>query len=215
MDRVKYPRTPHLPGSPGASADDLNLADLTALGAGDVVLTEKMDGENTTIGPGFVHARSLDSAAHPSRTWIRALAGQLWHELPDGMRICGENLYARHSIGYQQLRSYFLVFNIWQHDICLDWDATLEWADLLGLSCVPELYRGAFPGPDALLRRWQATRDAASSEGFVVRTTRAFSRDQFPTHIAKWVRVDHVSTDQHWMTAPVTPNRTAARPDGE
>jgi hypothetical protein len=209
MDRVKYPRTRHLPNSPGASADDVHLSDLSELLAGEVVLTEKMDGENTTIGPGYVHARSVDSAGHPSRTWVRALAGQLAAEIPAGMRVCGENLYARHSIGYQQLSSYFLVFNIWQDDTCLDWDTTQDWADLLGLRCVPVLYRGDFPGPEGLTALWRATRDSERSEGFVVRTVRGFGRDQFGTHLAKWVRPSHVQTDQHWMSQAVRPNGLA------
>lgn len=200
--RVKYPRTRHLPNSPGASADDEHLSDLSALRAGPVVVTEKMDGENTTIGPGYVHARSVDSRPHPSRTWVRALAGRLWPDLPAGMRVCGENLYARHSLGYDDLPSYFLVFNIWQDERCLDWDSTREWATLLELSCVPELYRGPFPELDALVRIRRE-----NSEGFVVRTARGFECSQFGTHVAKWVRAGHVQTDQHWMNQTVTPNR--------
>ena len=209
MGRVKYPRTRHLPTSPGASQDDVHLTDLRALAAGEVVLTEKMDGENTTIGPGYVHARSVDSRAHESRTWVRSLAGRLRHEIPSGMRVCGENLYARHSIGYDRLPAYFLVFNIWQDDLCLDWDSTQEWADLLGLHCVPLLYRGPFPGLERLWRSWAAARDSEHSEGFVVRTAGAFRRDEFGTHLAKWVRPSHVRTDGHWMSAQVIPNQIA------
>jgi hypothetical protein len=206
MARVKYPRTRHLPNSPGATSDDVYLTDLGRLCAGEVVLTEKMDGENTTIGTGYVHARSVDSAPHDSRTWVRALAGRLQSEIPEGMRVCGENLYARHSIGYDRLSAYFLVFNIWQDDLCLDWDSTQEWADLLGLHCVPVLYRGVFPGLAELLRLWTAARDSERSEGFVVRAAGQFTRDEFDTHLAKWVRPSHVRTDQHWMTGPVIPN---------
>ena len=212
-ERVKYPRTKHLPNSPGAGEDDEHLADLGALRAGEIVLTEKMDGENTTIGRGYAHARSVDSQAHPSRTWVRALAGRLWPDLPDGMRVCGENLYARHSIGYNDLPSYFLVFSIWQGEVCLDWDITQEWTELLGLTTVPVLYRGSFP--DDPVRIWGSAPD---SEGFVVRTARSFNRPEFGTHVAKWVRAGHVTTGQHWMTAPVMPNRLksqAGRPRGE
>ncbi len=137
---------------------------------------------------------------------MAALAGRLQSEIPDGMRVCGENLYAKHSIGYDRLPAYFLVFNIWLDDLCLDWDSTLAWADLLGLHCVPVLYRGAFPGLEGLRRSWAASRDPLRSEGFVVRTAGSFRRDEFATHLAKWVRPRHIQTDQHWMTAPVIPN---------
>ncbi|WP_285627106.1 RNA ligase family protein [Kineosporia sp. NBRC 101677] len=176
-------------------------------------MTEKMDGENITIGKGYVHARSVDSPSHPSRTWVRALAGRLWPELPAGMRVCGENLYARHSIVYDELPSFFLVFNIWQDDVCLDWDSTLEWVQLLGLTCVPVLYRGRFPDGDErdLLRLWQKQHDTRRSEGFVVRTAGSFERAQFGSHVAKWVRAGHVQTGQHWMSAAVTPNSLARK----
>ena len=208
-DRVKYPRTPHLPSSPGRSEDDVALAATDVFAGRDVVVTEKLDGENTTIGPGYVHARSLDSAPHPSRTWVRALAASVWPDLPDGMRVCGENLYARHSIGYEALPSWFQVFGVWDGDTCLSWDDTVEWCRLLGLVPVPVLHRGLFPGEDAVVSLWQQRFPAGTSEGFVVRDAGAFDRAEFGRRVGKWVRAGHVQTDQHWMTAPVVPNGLA------
>ncbi|WP_291307636.1 MULTISPECIES: RNA ligase family protein [unclassified Devosia] len=54
----KYGRTCHLPTSPGATSDDKVMLGLDGLMAGDLVVTEKMDGENTTIHRGGSHARS-------------------------------------------------------------------------------------------------------------------------------------------------------------
>ena len=54
---VKYPRTPHLPWSPGATADDRVHTDLAGLEGREIVVTEKLDGENTTIYRDHVHAR--------------------------------------------------------------------------------------------------------------------------------------------------------------
>jgi hypothetical protein len=65
---VRYPRTPHLPWSPGATPDDVRAGDLSGLLGREVVVTEKPDGENTTLYADGVHARSLDSAHHPSRS---------------------------------------------------------------------------------------------------------------------------------------------------
>ncbi|MEV0787225.1 RNA ligase family protein [Streptomyces sp. NPDC050423] len=47
--RTHYPRTPHLPWSPGAASDDVRLADLAGLTGTEVVVTEKLDGENTPL----------------------------------------------------------------------------------------------------------------------------------------------------------------------
>ncbi|KIF06359.1 kinase, partial [Streptomyces sp. RSD-27] len=99
--RTHYPRTAHLPWSPGATADDVRAGGTQALAGREVVVTEKLDGENTTLYPDGLHARSLDSGHHPSRTWVKGLQGRIGARIPAGRRICGENLYARHSLGYE------------------------------------------------------------------------------------------------------------------
>ncbi len=88
-----------------------------------------------------------------------------------------------------------------------------EWTEMLGLTTVPVLYHGPFPEDPVGI--WGSDPD---SEGFVVRTARSFNRSEFGTHVAKWVRAGHVTTGQHWMTAPVVPNRLkfpVERPTGE
>lgn len=208
MTRPKYPRTPHLPWSPGRAEDDLVTTPSRALQGGEVVVTEKMDGENTTIHPDGVHARSVDSAHHPSRAWVKALAAQLGPDIPPGWRLCGENLFARHSLGYDALPSYFLLFSVWDaRNHCLSWDDTREWAALLGLHLVRELYRG--PWTEAGLRELCQSLDLGREEGLVVRTTAGFAYEEFDQHVAKWVRPGHVQTDQHWMQRAVIPNRLA------
>ena len=106
----KYGRTFHLPISPGATSDDKIMASLDGLMVEDLVVTEKMDGENTTIHAGGCHARSPDSRYHPSRDWLKAFAAGISPFLAGKERIVGENLYARHSIAYDALPSYFLGF---------------------------------------------------------------------------------------------------------
>lgn len=206
MGRHKYPRTRHLPWSPGASHDDLIAGGVEPFVGQRVIVTEKMDGENTTLYRDHVHARSLDGRHHPSRDWVKGLQGRIAHEIPDGWRICGENLYARHSIPYDTLSSYFMVFSIWDADNrCLDWDSTVEWADLLGLELVPVLYDGEF---DIDWLR-DLDLDLQRCEGYVVRLASSFAYAEFGESVAKWVRANHVQTDQHWMHAEVVPNGLA------
>ena len=57
----KYPRTPHLPFSPGGTKDDRRLRDINCFVGKEVVVTEKMDGENTSIYRDYYHARSINS----------------------------------------------------------------------------------------------------------------------------------------------------------
>ncbi|MCO5998224.1 RNA ligase family protein [Actinoallomurus rhizosphaericola] len=200
--RVHYPRTPHLPWSPGATPDDVRAGDLAGFAGREVVVTEKLDGENTTLYPDGLHARSLDSAHHPSRAWVKALHGRIARRIPAGMRVCGENLYARHSIAYRDLESWFYLFSVWDGDHCLDWDATVRFARRLGVPVPAVLWRGVFDE-----RRLRALRlDAERQEGYVVRTADGFGGDEFAHRVAKWVRPGHVRTDEHWMLGPVVEN---------
>ena len=71
----KYGRSFHLPGSPGATSDDKIMHDMSPLlAAAEVVITEKMDDENTTIFSEGCHPRSPDARHHPSRDWVKAFA---------------------------------------------------------------------------------------------------------------------------------------------
>jgi hypothetical protein len=203
--RYKYPRTTHLPWSKGVTHDDLRSIELPFDPMEDIVITEKLDGENTTMYWDTLHARSIDGRSHRSRNWVKSLQAQIGHLMPNDFRLCGENMYAQHSIAYEQLESYFYLFSIWQHHTCLSWDETLEWASLLELTVVPQLYRGALKDVDLILFHQQL--DLEKQEGFVIRPTRGFTRDEFTQSVFKWVRPHHVQTDEHWMFKSITPNK--------
>jgi len=94
----KYGRTFYLPISPEATSDDKIMQSIEGLKVEDVVVTEKMDGENTTIHMTGSHARSPDSRYHPSRDWLKAFAASFSPMLSNNERIIGENLYARHAV---------------------------------------------------------------------------------------------------------------------
>jgi hypothetical protein len=208
--RVKYPRTYHLPWSPGYTDDDRVMKDPDAcFGQAEVVVTEKMDGECTTMYPDGIHARSTEYSPHPSRDRVRALHASIAHDIPAGWRLCGENLYAVHSLEYDSLPSFFLLFSVWdQRNECLSWADTKLWATLLGLKTVPVLYQGTWDPKE--IRRLGG--DVATSvygtkrEGYVVRTTNGFHYKDFRNKIAKYVRKDHVVSHGHWMHQTVRPN---------
>ncbi|MEU6315475.1 RNA ligase family protein [Streptomyces sp. NPDC047014] len=200
--RTHYPRTPHLPWSPGASADDVRATGPAGLAGQEVVVTEKLDGENTTLYADGLHARSLDSGHHPSRAWVKALQGRIGAGIPAGWRVCGENLYARHSLPYEDLDSWFYGFSVWDGEHCLDWDRTVRFLHGLGVPTPRVLWRGRFD--ERALRRLRL--DPARQEGYVVRTVAGFARADFGRCVAKWVRPGHVQTDAHWMFAEVVPN---------
>lgn len=204
--RVKYPRTYHLPWSPGVSKDDRVMEDLGTFQGEEVVVTIKMDGEQTTLDREGFHARSLDTPSHPSRDWLWGVHRRIGHDIPTGWRVCGENLYAAHSIKYQRLPAHFLVFSIWDdRNTCLSWKETAEWAALLELPLVP--WYTTMPWNEHELRKLSfETWEGDPCEGYVVRVSRAFHYSQFRRVVGKWVRKDHVHTHGHWMRRAIEVN---------
>jgi hypothetical protein len=217
-DKVKYPRTYHLPWSPGATDDDRIVEDVEAMfGGKEVVVTEKMDGENCTMYRDYIHARSLEYASHASRDRVKAMWANVAHDIPEGWRVCGENLYAEHSIKYDDLDSYFQVFSIWnEKNVCLSWDETREWATLLGFKTVREvtLYSMWNTNLDneAMYRPHSSTGKFwwtdADVEGYVVRLAGEFHYKDFRKSVAKYVRANHVQHKEgHWINRRVVPNK--------
>ena len=208
--RTKYPRTLHFDFSPGKSRDDLTVASYEGFEGKEVILAVKMDGENSTLSRDYLHARSLDSGNHPSRNWLRALHGKIQHEIPEGLSICGENLYAQHSLRYENLPSYFLVFNMWERGRRLAWDTTIAYAEMLGLHTVPVLYRG--PWNLVKIKEICLGLDPRKYEGVVAQVTEEIKASQWRKTSAKYVRAGHVQTEKSWMAGPVIPNGLAQDP---
>ncbi|WP_195575123.1 RNA ligase family protein [Paenibacillus sp. 1001270B_150601_E10] len=208
--KVKYPKTMHLPWSRSYTDDDRILRNTDHFIGQEVVITEKMDGENTTMYTDFIHARSLDSKDHSSRHYVKTLHGGIKYRIPEGYRLCGENVYARHSISYLSLPGYFMLFSVWnEHNLCLSWDDTAAWAKQLSIPLVPVLYRGMWSEQAAKLCYTKLSRCGGEQEGYVVRLASAFPYSEFKNAVAKFVRKNHVQTDEHWLNKPVESNRLA------
>jgi hypothetical protein len=208
MDFMKYPRTPHLPFSEGGTDDDRRLENIDHFLGMEVVVTLKMDGENTSIyGPendNRVHARSIDSNNHPSRNWIKKKATEFQYGL-GGQRVCGENLYAKHSIKYTNLDSYFYAFSIWWKDLCFSWEYLKWWCKEWNIPHVPVLYEGKFD-LNVLTNLCTPYYNGNEMEGFVVRNKGIFEYKDFDRNVAKFVRHNHVQTDEHWMLKAIEKN---------
>ena len=182
----KYPRTFHLPDSPGATADDRVQQDLSWLD-GELVVTEKLDGGNLTFTRDAMYARSLDSGTNPWDRPAKALWAMTSYRIPDDWRVCGESMWARRSIAYHDLPGVFVVFGIWDEtNTLLGWDDTVDWAQRLELPVVPVLYRGG--SLSEARTAWAAQRNAESSEGFVVRSAGRIAAADLPYKLLCWVR---------------------------
>jgi len=202
----KYPRTLHLPWSEGKGDDDKILTSIDHFQGKDIIISVKLDGECSSLYPNYFHVRSLDSANHESQTWLKNFHNSFKHLIPENYRICGENLFAKHSIHYHNLTSYFQVFSIWNNDICLDWKDTECFCMKLNLQIVPVLYKGQFSEDmlKTIAKRKEHEND--EMEGYVVRIAESFSYNEFSLSVAKFVRKNHVQTDEHWKDKKVIKN---------
>lgn len=192
---MKYPRTYHLPWS-FPNRNDRSLASTTCFEGRHVVVTEKLDGECTSMYNDKIHARAIDSHTHPSRSWVKNLWSQFAHDIPYGYRICGENVYARHSIQYDELETFFYGFSVWDKTQCLNWHDTLEWFDIFGITPVKVLYEGMWD--ERAIR--SIPLDTDKQEGYVVRVADAFPYRDFRMSVAKFVRENHIQTHERWDT---------------
>jgi hypothetical protein len=198
-NRVKYPRTWHLPFSPGLIDDDrmLKPETLALWNDTEVVVTEKMDGENTTMYSDYIHARSLEYEARFDRDRIKALHGRLGWQIDPDMRVCGENLTAVHSLQYKELPSYFMVFGVWIKDVSLPWEDVVTYAQVLELPTVPILWKGVWDSFNpALLHEMM---DFTKQEGYVVRPIGPYTLREHATRVGKYVRKGHIANSHgHW-----------------
>ena len=198
LEAIKYPKTMHFDFSQSLQNDDRRLETLEDFEGRQVVVTEKLDGENATIYSDYYHPRSVIDDGHASRNWLKGFIPTFQYMIPENLRVCGESMYAEHSIRYENLDTFFYVFSIWNNNsnICLDFHKTeilcYEW----GLRTVPVLYEGIFDYEK--IKGIYENLDFEKQEGIVCRVEGMFFLDQFQTHVAKAVRPKHVATDEHW-----------------
>lgn len=206
--KIKHSRTFHLPWSEEVHDDDKMIKSLRYFENKEVIVTEKRDGENTSLYcDGSLHARSLSGVSHPWQDAIKAMWAERCRDLPEGWRVVGENLYAQHSIRYENLKQWIEVFAIFDEtNTALAWDEMVEWCDLLGLIPVPVLWRGIWD--EDQIRHIGHRLDRETQEGYVVRGTAAVSHSDWSKQVAKWVRKGHVQTKEHWTKSWV-PNKVA------
>lgn len=205
VERLKYPRTYHLPFSKGVQDDDKYLKDFSLLEGQEVQVSIKMDGENSTLyHDGYNHARSIDSKTNWTRDIVKSIHSRIQYQIPQGHRLCCENLFARHSIIYNDgdLDGYLYLLSIWNDEnVSLSLDETKVLAELFGLPMPKEIYRGVFD-----LKKFEKMAnelDLEKNEGFVVRLVRPIHYDEFSRCMAKFVREGHVQSDQHWLKTAV------------
>jgi hypothetical protein len=218
--RIKYPTTPYFPFSPQwrspdtAKDDEAFLANVDHLLDAPLVITTKMDGSNVQMDNKQIAARNGTTANHKSFDYLKALHAETYkYVIPDGIQVFGEWLYAKHSIHYNNLTSYLQLFGVYDMNLRLwgSWKDVETMARLMMVPTVPVLKRSA-----TFDKEWKLTKDITElaqivinqgHEGVVARIDYPFHYGQFSDHIAKYVRPNHVQTDEHWSQEDIVKNK--------
>lgn len=205
---IKYPRTYHLPKSQMGKEDRM-MSDDSCFRGEQVVVSIKMDGENTTMYNDYIHARSINMDSHESRDWIKDYWSQISYLIDEDMRLCGENLYAVHSIKYSNLKSYFNLFSIWIDMTCLSWKETIEYTGIIGCETVPVIYQGIYD-KNKIINAFDEYDRQNPSEGYVIRLVNEFKYGDFRKSVGKFVKPafrEVVNNSHgHWVSKKVEKN---------
>lgn len=138
----KYCRSLHAQISLGTTSDDRFMPSgyvKTFAHMDDLILTEKLDGQNNCFNKHGVFARShAATSEHPWDKPMRERWNLIKNDLND-LEIFGENMYAIHSIAYKNLESYFYVFAVREGDYWLSWEEVKFYAAMLDFPTVPEI----------------------------------------------------------------------------
>lgn len=183
---MKFPRTPHLPGSRGTD-DDIHVQYSYA---GEVVATEKMDGSNIMMNSDKFITRSGKTSRADWTYPMWNIFYQVKDSIPAGYWLAGEFLHWQKTVRYENLPHAFIVFGVMKGNKCLAWDDVVDMASNCGLPTVRVIARG---NPQQVIsaakNEWRE-----GQEGFVVRPVAAFSLPHYQENVAKWVNGDHVAT---------------------
>jgi len=211
---VKCPRTYHFAFSLGATNDDKIAKDINGILGKEVVITEKMDGSNVCLEREKCFARSHSgSPTHESFDMLKAIHAGIKFIIPDSYQIFGEWCYAQHTIFYDSLPNYLLIFGVREINqmTWLSWDDVEYWAEQIGTCTVPLLERWVVSNEKELQEKVELLSANPSAygkekEGVVVKLAGRFNNDLFDKSALKAVRAGHVC-GEHWLTKDIIQNK--------
>ncbi len=204
-NRLKYPRTPYWPYSPGIGRADTVHPDPERFVGRPVVVTEKLDGSNVLVHRGRVYGRSVaDEAANKWMAMVKK--HHAWKVTEQDIYLYGEDIYGVHSLEYGAVREEETFHAFALRDGRGDFSsmAALErFAAERSIPVVPVVYRGVFASIAEMREFIQGEHAKPSAlggerEGVVVRAADGFASAEFARSVCKSVRQGHVQTDRHW-----------------
>jgi ATP-dependent RNA circularization protein (DNA/RNA ligase family) len=225
-DFFRFPHTPHLAWLGSGQPRDgkvLSRAEAEALLNHEVVVEEKLDGANVGISlapDGGLRVQNRGQYLLPPyrgqfarlSAWLEAHADALFDALAPGRILFGELCAARHSLDYNRLPDWWLLFDVYERQQDRFWSTERrnDLAAAHGLITVPTLVRGHLTLAElvALVRDQRSRFRQGAMEGVVVRT----EADGWTLARAKLVRPDFVQNiNTHWRRRALQWNQRAAQ----
>jgi hypothetical protein len=225
-DFFRFPHTPHIAWlAEGEPRDDkvLSPTEATELLAADVLVEEKLDGANLgfSLSPvGELRAQNRGQYLHAPHVgqfarlpeWLLLHGDKLRSVLGQQSRaylmLFGEWCAARHSLDYDHLPDWFLLFDVYDHSQARFWSTPRRnvLAATLGLATVPRLLEGrcTLPQLKDVLSHQQSHFRKGTLEGVVIRRESA----DWCEARAKLVRPDFTQDiGEHWSRRRIEWNR--------
>lgn len=155
---------------------------------GEVVITEKLDGANAGIfrkdGETFPQKKGNKmDMSHPQFTFFK---NQWMYEnmhkiekLPDNIVVYGELLRCVHTVKYENLPDWFLVFDIYdlEQERYLSWSEITAICEKAGLHTVPLIYEGKMKKKDLTIP--ERSHFGGFCEGVVVKNNKHQVRGKY------------------------------------
>lgn len=217
-DFFRFPHTPHIDWlGEGMPRDDkvLDEAEIASLLAQPLRVEEKLDGANLGISirdNGELRAQNRGQyllepfAGQFSRlnSWLAQHRYALADHLSSDVIVFGEWCAARHSLDYDNLPDWFVVFDVYDRSAQKFWSCARRnaLAETLGLAVVPTLYEGTATVDELknLLSSASSQYREGTPEGIVMRQDSA----QWCEARAKLVRADFAqSIEEHWRSRAI------------
>lgn len=218
----RFPHTPHIAWlGEGAPREDKLLSedDVAFLLAGEVVVEEKLDGANLglSVGPeGILRAQNRGQYLGHSPSgqfqrlpaWLELHGPAIASALGKDLIAFGEWCAARHSLDYDRLPDWWLLFDIYDRQAGRFWSTRRRdsFADKFQLSAVATLAHGSqtVESLKTLLAASGSRYRKGGMEGVVVRR----EDDDWLLARGKLVRADFTQAiDDHWRARKLEWNR--------
>jgi ATP-dependent RNA circularization protein (DNA/RNA ligase family) len=208
--RIQIPQI-DVPGKHVLSSDERRR-----LLAGPVVIEEKMDGANAGIirhKKGF-HLQKKGSLVGQSEheqfqffwNWAYQWRYDNIMSLPEGYIVYGELLFAVHTIYYDRLPDYFLVFDVWDGERYLTRVQRQAFCEKHGFCEVPFIVMDTFDVDE--LYEWVPKESAYgdTAEGIVVKRI-TNKGDYIRGKIVKPEFIKHLEESLHWTKYEIRRNK--------